>query len=268
MRTRPDITVTLNLHREGAFAASALASLKDLVQVAQAAGITVETQAILDCADTLTRETVELCGGWIDKIEEVSFADLGLSRNTGTRLSHGRFLAFLDGDDLWGERWLSAAFDAAAGVDSVENSVWHPQYLYVFTKAHDTDTAASLRLMQSSDTLGFNPALLVFGNLWSANTFAHHNLYERFPYCAADHVRGIGIEDWSWNLETIWAGVHHRVVPDTVHLIRRKETGSLDRQNFAYQLLPKMPKSLVWGETVLGPVPSFRTAAACEPDPA
>jgi hypothetical protein len=248
MKSEPDITVTVNFHREGDFAVSALASLSDLVNVARGAGLAVETQAILDRSDEPTRHIVDVRGRWIDNVEEVSYGDLGLSRNAGTRLAHGRFLSFLDGDDLWGEQWLRAAFQAAVMPTGPGDVIWHPEHLYVFSDAQfDRTPDAGARLMKSSDTPRFNPVSLVFGNLWSANAFARRALHVRFPYCAVDRDRGIGIEDWSWNLETLGAGIHHRVVPGAVHLIRKKESVSLDQQNAANHLLPHLPASLAWG---------------------
>jgi hypothetical protein len=247
MSARPDVTVTVNFHREGAFALSALASLEDLVKVARAAGISVETQAILDRPDELTRHIIGVRGRAIDQVQEVSLGDLGLSRNAGTSLAHGQFLAFLDGDDLWGEQWLRTAFAAATAPTAPLDVIWHPECLYVFSEPDfDGLPRPALRLLQSSDTPGFNPAMLIFANVWSANTLASRELYLRFPYRAVDSRRGIGIDDWSWNLETIAAGIHHRVVPGTVHLIRRKRE-SLDRQNAAAQLLPYLPASIRWG---------------------
>jgi hypothetical protein len=258
MTTVPNITVTVIFHHEGALAVSALASLGDLVKVAREAGLVVETQAILDRADELTRHIVDGRGRWIDSVQEVSFGDLGLSRNEGTRLAHGRYLAFLDGDDLWGEQWLRAAFEAATAPGAPPDIIWHPEHLFVFSE-NDFDRTSSnaapepgvesfYALMCSSDKPGFNSALLVFDNLWSANAFAPRELHVRFPYRAVDRSRGIGIEDWSWNFETLGAGVHHRVVPGAVHLIRKRGSESLDQQNRATGLLPRLPPSLVWGQ--------------------
>jgi hypothetical protein len=260
MKGAPDITVTVNFHREGAYALSALASLADLVAVARQAGLTVETQAVLDCPDELTRHIVDVRGRWIDRVEEVSLGDLGLSRNAGTELAHGRFLAFLDGDDLWGEHWLRAAFEAATRSGAPHEQIWHPEHHYAFTETDlyrmPEGRTSAYTLLQGSDTRGFDPWLLAFESLWSANAFAAREVYARFPYCAADRNRGLGIEDWSWHLATVWAGIHHRVVPGAVHLIRRKGLTSLQQQNTAQHLLCRLPTSLRWGTV---PSPFERT---------
>lgn len=211
-----------------------------------AAGFVVETQAVLDLPDEATRGGVRAQGQWIDQVEEVSFGDLGLSRNAASCLAHGRFLAFLDGDDLWGKHWLCAAFAAAAAMPASPNIIWHPEHLFIFSendaaKAPEASYQSFHSLMHSSDTPEFDPWLLAFHNLWSANTFAAREIHLRFPYRAADRNRGFGIEDWSWNMQTLGAGLSHRVVPDTVHLIRKKRSASLDQQNRAAASCPTCP---------------------------
>jgi hypothetical protein len=252
MTGESDITATVIFHREGAFAVAALASFGDLVAVARAAGLVVETQAVLDRPDDATRHIVELHGRWIDTVKEVSFGDLGLSRNAGAGFARGRYLSFLDGDDLWGDQWFRAAFAAASAPAAPPIAIWHPEHLYVFSTA-DFDSKphegyrAFRSLMRSSDTPGFNPATLLFHNFWSANAFATRELHLRFPYRAVDREHGFGIEDWTWNLETLGAGIGHRVVPGTVHLIRKRGSRSLDQQNQAEGLLPRLPPSFVRG---------------------
>jgi hypothetical protein len=250
MTRAPDITVTINFHREGALAAAALASLADVVSVSRAAAIVVEAQAVLDRVDDLTRHIVAVRGDWLDRVEEVSFGDLGLSRNAGTGWARGRFLSFLDGDDLWGDQWLRAAFETAAAHSVPASAIWHPVHHYAFTEAEldqkpEAGTAIYPR-MQESDTLGFNIFSLAFNSFWSANTFAARDIFCRFPYHAIDLNRGIGVEDWSWNWTTIAAGIPHRVVPRAVHIIRRKRTGSLMRQNTMNNLAPEIPASFRW----------------------
>jgi hypothetical protein len=249
--TAPDITVTINFHREGALAVPALASLADVVSVARAAGIVVETQAVLDRVDDLTRHVVAVRGDWLDRVEEVSFGDLGRSRNAGTGSARGRFLSFLDGDDLWGDQWLRAAFAAATEPSVPASAIWHPEHHYAFTEADldqqpEAGTAVYQRMLES-DTPGFNVFSLAFNSFWSANAFAARDIFFRFPYHPIDRDYGIGIEDWSWNWATIAAGIPHRVVPHAVHIIRRKRIGSLMQKNTMNNLAPEIPDSFRWG---------------------
>jgi hypothetical protein len=250
-----DLTATIIFHREGAFALPALSSMAELVSAAREAGIRVEARAVLDNADDLTRRLVASRGAWLDDVEEVSFGDLGLSRNKGSQSANGEFLAFLDGDDLWGSEWLRLAYAAATDSDSPTNAIWHPESLFFFNR-NDFDrhsVTQKPRYDAQSFFLFYHPSTdtdlflntLLLENTWSANVFARRSLHLRYPYKAIDKKGGFGIEDWSWNIETVWADIPHRVVSDTVHIIRVKESGSLNQNNMAEGLLPYLPDH-VW----------------------
>ncbi len=246
-----DISATIVFHAEGALVRPALASLRDMVDVARGAGIAVEARAILDRPDALTRHFVALQGGWLDGVSEVALGDLGLTRNAAAEAARGRHLAFLDGDDLWGADWLRLAHAAATAPGAPEEAIWHPEQLFFFSEGDFDRTAngpvphpnvqASFKEQEASTAPGFDRDLLFLSNVWTANAFAARSLHLRHPYRAVDRGRGFGIEDWTWNIETLWAGIPHLVVPGAVHLIRLKESGSLNLRNLAEGLLPVLP---------------------------
>lgn len=246
-----DITATIVFHAEGALVRPALASLRDMVDVARGAGLSVEARAILDRPDGPTRHQVALKGGWLDGVSEVALGDLGLTRNAAAEAAQGRYLAFLDGDDLWGAEWLRLAHAAATAPGAPEEAIWHPEQLFFFSEGDFDRTAngpvphpdvqASFKEQEASTAPGFDRDLLFLSNVWTANVVAARGLHLRHPYTAADRRRGFGIEDWTWNIRTLWSGIPHLIVPRTVHLIRLKDSGSLNLRNLAQGLLPSLP---------------------------
>lgn len=252
----PDITATCVFHKEGPFAIAALSSFAKMVAAARSAGLSIETIAVMDRPDEATRAIVRKFSAHLGHIEEVSFGDLGMARNAGVAVSRGRFLAFFDGDDLWCADWLVRAY-ALASNDN--DAIWHPEYLYYFDETdfdlHSvTDVphpkARSLFLHQkSTETPNFKRQALFLNNLWSANVFASRDIHLKFPYRPVEREAGFGIEDWSWNILTVWSDIPHKIVPKTVHLIRVKQAGSLGVQNVADGLLPVIPDVALTGRS-------------------
>jgi hypothetical protein len=259
MNATPDITATVIFHQEGAFVLPALASLRELAETAISAGLVVEIRAVLDRADDLTRHLVAVSGGYLSAVEEISCGDPGLARNAGAASAHGEFLSFLDGDDLWGADWLSLAHRAATAPAAPIETIWHPECVYYFNES-DRDhppngeiphpATQSFHMMHGpSDAPEFDRDALLLNNLWTANVFARREVHLRHPYLATDRSRGLGVEDWTWNIATVWAGIPHRVVADTVHLIRVKKSGSLGQRNTVEGLLPRLPPDARLGGT-------------------
>lgn len=256
-----DITVVIVFHRERYFALPALSSMKLMVENARLAGLRIEACAFLDKSDSTTNHLVRSRGFWLDSINEVSFGDLGNVRNNATNHAKGKFLAFFDGDDLWGEHWILKAFQCATSQSDELTTIWHPEYLYYFSEA-DFDAhsinlipninASSFHMRQISSTSeGFIRESLFLNNIWTANAFAQKALYKEFPYLKINDELGLGIEDWSWNIKTIWNGISHKIVPDTVHLIRQKEFGSLGQKNLRSGLLPYLPDEAIFNPSLV-----------------
>lgn len=207
-----------------------LESLKRCLANAEQAGFRTETIAVLDKPDSVTRDLIRGQGPEGARIIEVDFGDLGLSRNHAIGLAEGTYLAFLDADDLWGINWLTEAASMAA--TRSEPVIWHPEICVFF--------GASRHILCHIDMEdeAFSHAAMALENYWTALSFGAREIYAANPYPRTDLKDGFGFEDWTWNMETISRDILHKVVPNTGHVIRRKEQ-SLSRETIGMQAVPR-----------------------------
>lgn len=229
MSVAPDITAVLNAHREGLLAHASLTSMKRAIAAAAEAEIRVEILCVLDRGDELTRSVVRGGLGKDDRLLEVAYGDLGRSRNTAVAEARGTHIAFLDADDFWGTNWLVRAFaEAKKRSDPI---VWHPEVCAFF------DATKHILHHVDMESSAYRPVVLMDQNYWTALSFARRSIYLETPYPPSDIPGGVGFEDWAWNKMTICKGVLHKIVPNTGHVIRRRNF-SLSHITVASQAVP------------------------------
>ena len=127
--------------------------------------------------------------------------------------------SFIDADNLFGLKWIPKFYDYLEGLG--RDVVVHPEYHVAF----EAENVVWKQL--SSTDPDFNPGIFMEFNYWDANCAAKKSLLSKFPYQPTISSKGFGFEDWHFNCETIAAGIEHHVVPQTVHFLRKKRTGSL-----------------------------------------
>jgi hypothetical protein len=164
-------------------------------------------------------------------VTEVDHGDLALSRNAGIRGVDAAYVALMDGDDLWGQDWLLKAVAAARAAD--RPSVWHPELNVMFG-----GDVPQLFLHPDSTDPEFDDFELVDYNHWTSLSFAARSTYLEHPFHPLHLTGGRGFEDWSWNAQTLAAGIPHRVVAETVHFVRRRR-GSLSKVSESLGILPE-----------------------------
>ena len=217
-----DIVGVVNLHNEGDSATASLVSAWRAIEVARIKGLDAHLAIVLDSADDQTLRTALR---WQEKygtyLMTTNAGDLGLARNAAAKSFDTKWLAFLDGDDLWGVDWLVAAHDAVLESSAGLRDVFHPQVNIIFGDHHS--------LLHHIDST--NPEFLwsrfCLHNAWTALSFVRRDLLLEMPYPKNDLSNGYGYEDWSWNMAVLDAGGRHRVVEDTVHFIKRTNGDSL-----------------------------------------
>jgi len=210
-----DITAVINGHNEGLLAYPSLKSLDESVRQAEQRGIKVQIIAVLDRPDKLTIEVVEsYARGLPIQIITVDYGDLGLSRNVAVNASKGKWIAFLDADDIWGSNWLWAAYQSAER--EPRKVVWHPEVNVYF------GALPHLMLHVDMDDAEYDQIGLAYTNYWTSLCFVEKDIAIGVPYSRTQMDDQIGYEDWSWNMEIIAHGALHKVVPQTAHAIRMK----------------------------------------------
>jgi glycosyltransferase involved in cell wall biosynthesis len=215
-----DITAILNVHNEGLLAGPSIMSFEAALAHAQVEHLSVESIVVLDRPDETTRSIFENLRNRF-KLIFSDHGDPALARNVGIAAAKGEYIAFLDGDDLWGNQWLAKAHDfcsrspiAVIGHSEVNIIFGAERYLYWHL---------------DSENPSFDFDYLKMNNYWTAHVFAGREIFIEFPFMKGDLSVGFGYEDWYWNCQTLEAGIAHRPVPDTVHMIRRRTDSLMGR---------------------------------------
>jgi Glycosyltransferases, probably involved in cell wall biogenesis len=227
-----DITAVINGHAEGLIAHASLQSLSKCAAIARSSGLRVELLAVLDKPSAMTTEVFEeFAQNHPDlRIKIVRHGDLGFSRNTAVDEARGKWIGFLDADDIWGEDWLVRAY-AAAEADP-RKIAWHPE-----VNAYFGVTPYIFMHVDMEDPT-FQIADIAYTNLWTSLCFTTTDFLRSVPYAGTDLKNGIGYEDWCWNIDVIQNGGLHKIVPDTAHAIRTRGV-SLVKQTSAADSVPR-----------------------------
>lgn len=215
-----EISFIVNLHREGRLCLPSIETALSAVQFANQIGLTAELVLILDNPDAITISAAKRFE--IDaRIVFIDVRDLGAARNYGVGCALGRYIAFMDGDDLCCCNWLAAAHHEAKQFS--KPCIIHPKFNLFFGRNY------SRYFWMHPDVRkdGIKLSRLLVENLWTSSVFSKKDTFIRFPYVRNDLKNGVGYEDWTFNVETAIAGVSHIVAQDTILFIRRNKEFSL-----------------------------------------
>ena len=227
--TPADVTAVLTAHGEGALAAVSYRNFEAACADAEANGLVVERIVMLDRSDRQTSRVFEDRAANL-RVVETDFGDQGAVRNLAAALARGEFVAFLDGDDLWGRNWLTEGCRYLRGAP--ENVIAHPEFCQFFSGTR------SVFVNIDQEDPDYREDFLRHANYWDAMCMARRTTHLAFPYCKRRIRDGFAFEDWHWNCDTIAGGQVHKVVPDTLHVKRRRESSQTTKASGNRSLMP------------------------------
>lgn len=238
--TAPDLTVIVTVHDETLVCGPTMTSADVAVAAARAAGHSVQTVVALDNPSDATRAYFErpAFSAWDRWI--LHEGDPGRVRNAVAPRAAGRFVAFLDADDLFSENWL--ADGVALLKDAEENGervIAHPEVNLIF------DGGTQLNHNVAQDSPLFSPYYLYVRNCYDTLCLAPREAHQAVPYGRRDIAHGISREDWQFGVETMARGWRHVLVPDTVIFKRRRDSSMMVESAGRGALLRSLPEMAI-----------------------
>jgi glycosyltransferase involved in cell wall biosynthesis len=219
-----DVSLVLNLHREGKFVLRTLLSLKDSAIFARINGIAVEIITVLDCPDPLTLEIVrafDFSSFARFKLIEVARGSLGLARNDGIKLAEGNYVRVCDGDDLISYNLISSMYSFAEQL--APTAILHPEWLLSFGDHYYSGHHRGLDVVTPLSLIDLHP----FGS----EIFFHRSLFSNVQYNDVGLTAGYAFEDWHFLTEAVAVGYNLYAVPNTIIFYRQRQSSLLKNAN-------------------------------------
>lgn len=224
-----DLSLVVTAHDETVVGGPAMRAAEAAIEAAECGGIAVERFIALDAATESCRAfyAQPRLSKW--QIATLDMRELGRTRNEMVSRASGRWIAFLDADDLFSENWLlEGARCLAKAEEQGRMVIAHPELNWLFDGAGAVFTKPN-----QSDPL-FSPYFLYFGNYYDSLCMAPREAHLQVPYVHRDISNGLSFQDWQWGIETMAAGWEHVAVKDTIIFKRRRDaslvTESLGRR--------------------------------------
>ena len=214
---KPLLSIIVTAHHEGLIAHKTMRSIERAVSLLRDSDVSYEIIISIDRGD---EETIRYFSNYtalpID-IHQWDHGDLAKSRNSAITKVRGRFIAFIDADDLMSANWLR---------DSVQFLTAHPYGKYVAHSAYTIEFEGANAIVEKvGHTNKDRDALLsVLSGRWNSVIIAPSTLLRQFPY--TPNSPGYGYEDWFMSCQFIQYGIKNVLIPETAIFVRRKATGS------------------------------------------
>jgi glycosyltransferase involved in cell wall biosynthesis len=216
--TEFDLTVAITAHSETLVAGPSVLSVEAAISAAEEKGFRVQRLLGLDNSTQEAEQYFrqDRLKAW--EIVKYSFGDPFQVRNAMVERGAGKWIAFVDADDMVSENWFAkAAMRLARAEEEGDKIVVHPELNWIF-EAHQMVFAKP----DMNDEI-FLPHYLYFANYYDMMAMAPREAALRIPYGHRDLKHGFGYQDWQWHIETMGAGWRHVVARDTIIFKRRRK---------------------------------------------
>lgn len=224
-----DLSVVVTVHREGLLIHKTLRSVFEALKKVEENGYLYEVIIHIDNGDQKTKDYLKKYKN-IEYIRvfENNFGDTGPSRNFARQKAAGRYVAFLDGDDLISDNYF---IDAVRILESEkEEIIVHPEAVLTFGVGQPN----VLTLQRDSSEKDI--FILLGENRWGSVLVAKKETLAKTPYRVLR--AGYGHEDYVFNIEAIQNGFLHRIAKGTVLFYRRSDKSRLTSGNHQHVIIP------------------------------
>jgi glycosyltransferase involved in cell wall biosynthesis len=235
-----DLTLVVTAHSETLVAGPTMDSADRSVEAARAAGYTVQTVVALDKPTPATAEYFYQSD--FDHWErwDMDQGDLGRVRNAIAPRTDGRYIAYLDADDMFSENWLARGLDVAeAARERGEQVIAHPEVIITF------DGAVGIHQNVDQSSPLFTPYFLYVRNCYDSLCLTPREAHLEVPYVHRDIPNGLSWQDWQFAIETISRGWAHVLAPDTIIFKRRRDFSLMVESAGRRALVRSLPEMAV-----------------------
>lgn len=235
-----DLAVVVTAHNETVVCGPTMKSADVAIAEARRRDYMVETIIALDKATPETSSYFrQSCFDHWERWE-MHEGDLGRVRNAIVPQTKGRYIAFLDADDLFSENWLAEGIEALdAAADRGERAIAHPELNVLF------DGNKSIRQNVDSSSPLFSPYMLYVRNCYDSLCMSPREAHLAVPYVHRDIPNGLSYQDWQFAIETLSRGWRHIVVQDTIIFKRRRDLSLVVESNNRKSIVRALPEMAI-----------------------
>ncbi len=231
-----DLTLIVTAHDETSVCGPTMHSADLAVAAARARGFTVQTIVGLDAPTEATSMYFQQprFDHWERRV--LQERELGRARNALVPECDGRYIAFLDADDLFSENWLAAGIAALeTAAEGGATAIAHPELNVVF------DGQRTVLLNIDQDSRLFTPLYLYFRHYYDSLCMAPREAHLELPYVTRDVANGLSYQDFQFTIESLAAGWRHLVVPDSIIFKRRRDVSLVTESNLRKSVVRTLP---------------------------